>query len=172
MLYRNAKLATLEWLQLQTFSSENCSGNLRNSKCHLWLKVAAVKLIITISNLFYYVGNTPDVQWRNREKWIDKEYLEKVSFSFIQLSFGMVVFLFLFFLESIFFTSYVSCYVQTNRKGKTVYNWETVSCIWVLSKNTFSQNFWILTLHHHIFVFVRSGQRPPLYLKYKCVSRP
>ena len=30
--------------------------------------------------IFYYVGQTPaDVQWRNREKWNDKDHHEKVS---------------------------------------------------------------------------------------------
>ena len=45
----------------------------------------AVKSFSTI-NLFIYVEETPDVQWRIRKKWNDKEHHKEASFSLIQLS--------------------------------------------------------------------------------------
>ena len=46
------------------------------------------------------------MNWRNREKRRDKEHLEKTALLFIQLSFGMLLFIIIFFLRQEIFSSF------------------------------------------------------------------
>lgn len=46
------------------------------------------------------------MNWRNREKRRDKEHLEKTALLFIQLSFGMLLFIIIFSLRREIFSSF------------------------------------------------------------------